>query len=209
MARASPWSSGRFRRLAEAIRLSRWWPHSEVGLGALRARPLQASYRTDRRGRQAFRCALDLRPQDWSNFYRGLCSFRLRQFDNAVADFRACLAIEPGSAVAHYNRPCPPRPRPTEDTIGDIPGRSNSPDLAARRTGGFWPQAGRNAEALLDFDAGLGAGLDGTARAISLISLAQLALHHRSSARVNAETAVQLGCREAARFSINCDLRNN
>jgi hypothetical protein len=26
---------------------------------------------------------------------------------------------------------------------------------------------------------------------------------------VNAETAVQLGCREAARFSINCDLRNN
>ena len=53
----------------------------------------------------AFARSLDLRPQDyWANFYHGLCSFRLGRFEDAVADFRACLAIEPGSAASHYNR---------------------------------------------------------------------------------------------------------
>lgn len=52
-----------------------------------------------------FRKALEDRPQDfWSNFYQGLCAYRLTRFDEAVSAFRACLALAPGSGTCSYNR---------------------------------------------------------------------------------------------------------
>ena len=74
------------------------WEHYELGRYNLRRRRLEQAA-------QAFERALESRPQDfWPNFYHGVCNYRLTRFDDAVADFRACVAIEPGCAVAHYNR---------------------------------------------------------------------------------------------------------
>jgi tetratricopeptide (TPR) repeat protein len=146
-----------------------------------------------------------LRPQDfWPNFYRGLCSFRLRRFEDAVADFRAALAIDPGSAVAHFNRAL------AYDALGraDLAYRGYSraielaPGMAAARLnrGILCYKTGRNAEAVADFDIGLGAGPDRdlSGRFWLNLALAQLALHHRRSARLSAERALELGCVEAA-----------
>ncbi len=104
------------------------WQHYEFGRHELRKGQFAEAA-------EAFQRSLDLRPQEyWPNFYHGLCSYRLARFDDAVADFQACLTIEPGSAVAHYNRAmaydalgAPTKP------IGDIPGPSISSPAWRRR----------------------------------------------------------------------------
>jgi tetratricopeptide (TPR) repeat protein len=174
------------------------WEHYELGRYKLRIGRIEAAA-------EALRCALDLRPQDfWSNFYHGLCSFRLRRFDDAVADFQACLAIEPESAVAHYNRALAyDALSRTEDAYrGYTRAIALAPDLAAARLnrGILSYKIGRNADAVVDFDAGLRAGPDRemSGRFHLNLALAQLGLRDRISARVNAETAVELGCQDAA-----------
>ena len=150
------------------------------------------------------RRSLDLRPQDfWSNFYHGLCSFRLGRFDDAVADFRVCLAIEPGSAVAHFNRAL----------AFDALGRSQdayrgyskaielAPGLAAARLnrGIVSYKNGRHAAAVADFEMGIQSSPDRETRTLLRfnLALAQFASGDRRSALANARIALELGCREA------------
>lgn len=174
------------------------WEHYELGRYNLRVGQVEEAA-------EAFQRSLDLRPQDfWPNFYHGLCSFRLRRFENAVADFRACLTIEPGSAVAHYNRALAyDALGRTEDAYrGYTKAIDLAPGLAAARLnrGILSYKIGRHAEAVVDFDEGLRAGPDRelSGRFHLNLALAQLGLRDRGSARVNAETAVELGCQEAA-----------
>ncbi len=174
------------------------WEHYELGRYHVRCGRFEQAA-------QAFERSLDLRPQDfWPNFYHGLCSFRLRRFEDAVADFRAALAIDPGSAVAHFNRAL------AYDALGraDLAYRGYTkaielaPGMAAARLnrGILCYKTGRSAEAVADFDQGLEAGPDKelSGRFRLNLALAQLGLHDRSSARSNAERALELGCAEAA-----------
>ena len=46
----------------------------------------------------------------WSNFYNGLCAFRLRKFNDAEAAFHTCIALTPKSATCFYNRAWPAAP---------------------------------------------------------------------------------------------------
>ncbi len=174
------------------------WEHYELGRYNLRiGRVEQAAL--------AFQRSLELRPQDfWPNFYHGLCSFRLGRFEDAAADFRSCLSIEPGSAVAHYNRALAydALGRSQEACRGYTKAIELAPGLAAARLnrGILSYKTGRCAEAVADFEGGLETGPDRelSGRFRFNLALAQRALRDGRSARVNAERAVELGCREAA-----------
>ncbi len=125
------------------------------------------------------------------------------RFDDAVADFRVCLAIEPASAVAHYNRAL----------AYDALGRSQDayrgytraieldPALAPARLnrGIISYKDGRHAAAITDFEMGLQAAPDRETRGLLRfnLGLAQLGSGDRRSALANARIAVELGCREA------------
>jgi eukaryotic-like serine/threonine-protein kinase len=135
-----------------------------------------------------------------------MCNFRLHRFDEAVADFRACLAIEPGSAVAHYNRAL------ALDALGHCDqacrGYSKAIELApelaeARLNRGILSyKAGQFAEAVADFDHGLAAGPDRELRGRLHfnLALAHLRRDDRRSAQESARAAAELGCQEALRL---------
>jgi serine/threonine protein kinase/tetratricopeptide (TPR) repeat protein len=58
-----------------------------------------------REAAQEFERVRDERPGDfWPNFYRGVCAYRLGQFQDAVAAFDTCTALLPYSAQCYYNR---------------------------------------------------------------------------------------------------------
>jgi tetratricopeptide (TPR) repeat protein len=173
------------------------WDHYELGRYNLRiGRVEQAA--------AAFQRSLDLRPQDfWANFYHGLCSFRRHNFEDALSDFRVCLAIEPGSSVAHYNRAL------TFEALGRFEDAYRgytraielAPTLAAARLnrGILSYRSGRHLEAVGDFEEGLAAAPDRemSGRFHLNLALAQIAGSDRRKARASAQTAVELGCREA------------
>jgi serine/threonine protein kinase len=49
--------------------------------------------------------AVDLEPNGlWSNFYQGICSYRLGRFEDAAMAFTACTVLAPQSAGCFYNR---------------------------------------------------------------------------------------------------------
>lgn len=49
--------------------------------------------------------AVEFNPHSfWPNFYRGICGYRLRQFEISLASFSACVAIAPRNAECVYNR---------------------------------------------------------------------------------------------------------
>src|SRR5262249_27007839 len=134
------------------------WEHYSLGRYDLRAGRLKQAA-------EAFQAALELRPHDfWPNFYHAICSCRLHHFDDAVADFRACLAIEPRSAIVHFNLAL------AYDAAGrtELARRAYStaidiaPELMPARLnrGVLSYKAGRFAEAVADFDVGLAAGPD-------------------------------------------------
>lgn len=53
----------------------------------------------------AFRLAVEIEPNDlWSNFFEGLCAYRLHRYEDAVAAFRTCIALQPRQAQFYYNR---------------------------------------------------------------------------------------------------------
>ncbi len=191
-------SSRRSKAPAEGLVPRSAWENYELGRFELRNGRVEEAA-------GAFRRSLDLRPQDfWPNFYHGLCSFHLRRFEDAVADFRACLAIEPESAVAHYNRAL------AYDALGRTDEAYQSytraiecgPDVAAAwlNRGILSYKVGRFTEAVDDFKKGLEVGPDRDliGRFHMNLALAQIGLCDRTSARVSAESAMELGCREAA-----------
>jgi serine/threonine protein kinase/Flp pilus assembly protein TadD len=72
--------------------------HYDLGRAYLHARRFQDAARE-------FDRVLARRPQDfWSNFYEGLCAYRLGRFHDAVSAFRTCVALAPSSAECYYNR---------------------------------------------------------------------------------------------------------
>jgi serine/threonine protein kinase/Tfp pilus assembly protein PilF len=74
------------------------WEHYDLGRLYLRAGKLELAS-------EQFQLGLELRPQDfWLNFYQGLCSYRGRQFDEAVKAFHVCVALSPETAECYYNR---------------------------------------------------------------------------------------------------------
>lgn len=84
------------RRAAELIPQTAW-DHQAAGLSLLRSGEVELAD-------VEFRCALERRPQDfWPNFYRGICAFRLRRYEDAVGAFGICVALAPESAECSYN----------------------------------------------------------------------------------------------------------
>jgi serine/threonine protein kinase len=74
------------------------WEHYAIGRSLLAAGALKAAA-------VEFDRATDLQPQDlWAQFSRGVCAYRLRQFDTALSAFEVCVALAPGTAECYYNR---------------------------------------------------------------------------------------------------------
>ena len=49
--------------------------------------------------------ALRLQPDSyWANFHQGVCAYRQKDYPEALAAFRACLALSPGNAQCLHNR---------------------------------------------------------------------------------------------------------
>jgi tetratricopeptide (TPR) repeat protein len=74
------------------------WEHYALGrsflaAGALKAAAVELDWATD------------LQPQDlWSQFSRGVCAYRRRQYDTALSAFEVCVALSPTTAQCYYNR---------------------------------------------------------------------------------------------------------
>jgi serine/threonine protein kinase/Flp pilus assembly protein TadD len=112
-ARASCGPSPRLQRLRRSIAASgdRADPlpdHGAASMSAADHYDLGRSHLRAGHFREAaleFQRVLDRRPQDfWSNFYQGLCAYRLGQFHDAFAAFHTCVALAPSSAECYYNR---------------------------------------------------------------------------------------------------------
>jgi tetratricopeptide (TPR) repeat protein len=74
------------------------WEHYALGRSLLAAGALEAAaVELDR--------ATDLQPQDlWSQFSRGICAYRRRQYDTALSAFEVCVALSPTTAQCYSNR---------------------------------------------------------------------------------------------------------
>lgn len=52
-----------------------------------------------------FQKAVDARPDDfWPNYYLGICSYQMQQYQEALRWFSVAVALAPGSAECYYNR---------------------------------------------------------------------------------------------------------
>jgi serine/threonine protein kinase/tetratricopeptide (TPR) repeat protein len=74
------------------------WEHWALGRALLRSGELdRAAAELDR--------AVRLQPQGlWPNFYRGLCAYRRRRYEEAVTAYSVCVGAAPEPAVCFYNR---------------------------------------------------------------------------------------------------------
>ncbi len=74
------------------------WEHCAVGRTLLGGGRLEEAA-------AAFTAALTLQPGDfWSNFYQGVCWYRLGRNDEALRSFAICVALAPTSAECFHNR---------------------------------------------------------------------------------------------------------
>jgi serine/threonine protein kinase/Flp pilus assembly protein TadD len=112
---ASKWCgpSGRLDRLRRSIVQTRESPQADGDIGVTSLSSLDHFDRgrvhlRARRFREAasdFQRVLNERPHDfWSNFYEGLCAYRLGRYHVALAAFRTCIALAPQSAECYFNR---------------------------------------------------------------------------------------------------------
>lgn len=90
--------ASRAARLASARQPHTAWEHYAIGRSLLRAgQPESAD--------AEFQQAVDLDPQSfWPNFYQGICAYRLRRFEAALAAFSACVALAPNKAECFVSR---------------------------------------------------------------------------------------------------------
>ncbi|HEV3255964.1 MAG TPA: tetratricopeptide repeat protein [Gemmataceae bacterium] len=74
------------------------WEHYALGRAYLQAgEPKLGAAQLDR--------ALELQPDGlWPNFYKGVCAYRLGQYEDALVAFSAAVALAPGTAACFYNR---------------------------------------------------------------------------------------------------------
>jgi serine/threonine protein kinase/Tfp pilus assembly protein PilF len=139
--------------------------------------------------------ATDLRPQDfWAHFYRGVCAFRRRQYDEAVHSFDVAVALAPGSAECYYNRGLAYAAGGKNDRALADYGRALAlaPRLAAAELnrGVVHYQEGRYDRALADLEAALRDGAEPTTAHYNL-ALVRLALHDEPAARRHLDQALQ------------------
>jgi serine/threonine protein kinase/Tfp pilus assembly protein PilF len=74
------------------------WEHYAMGRWLMREGDLRGAATELER-------AVSLGPQSfWPWFWRGLCAYKLQQFDNAVTSFTVCMALSPASAECYSNR---------------------------------------------------------------------------------------------------------
>jgi tetratricopeptide (TPR) repeat protein len=74
------------------------WEHCFLGRSFLESNNLTSAMRY-------LREAQALEPHDfWTNFYTGLCAYRLGQHAESLAAFSVCIGVSPTMAVAYYNR---------------------------------------------------------------------------------------------------------
>jgi serine/threonine protein kinase len=171
--------------------------HFDLGRDDLRAGRFRCAARE-------FQLVLDERPQDfWANFYQGLCAYRLGQLHDALAAFRACIALAPHSAECYYDRARVAEALGrTEDAVRDYTRAVQlDPTLSAAflNRGALAYKGGRYENAITDFREALRATTD--ARAVGRIrynlALAYLAEGDRTSALASAQMALDHGHAEA------------
>jgi tetratricopeptide (TPR) repeat protein len=165
------------------------WEHFALGRSFLEAE-------NARQAAAHFDSALALEPDHlWPNFYKGVCSCRLKDYPDAVAAFSVCIGLAPREARCYYNRGCayegcgqPERARRDYDRALQL-----EPTLAvaALNRGRLHFRQQRFPEALADLQRALDGGTDRAAvyydialvklgqgdRAAALASL-RAALHH-------------------------------
>jgi tetratricopeptide (TPR) repeat protein len=176
-------------RDASAPALRSVWDHYDLGRSELRSGQVAAAS-------EEFRRVLEERPQDfWSNFYQGLCAFRLQQFEEAVAAFRTCIALSPGAAACYYNRALAYESLGQGDrAFADYShALALDPTLTAARLnrGILLYRQGRFRDAILEYQQALQATADPEAlrRVHYNLALAYQAQGQHSAARLHAEKA--------------------
>ena len=193
----------RNRKCAIRPRLrSRWQPRRPPGSLTTWAAPTFARGRYRRRPNE-FRRTCERRPQDfWPNFYEGVCAYRLGNYEEACAAFRASIALAPEAAECYYNRALAYEALGRADAALSDYSRALELDpglAAAARTAGSSDTrpAGTarrsptsSAPSALPRAAALG-------QIHYNLALAYLAAGDRSSALASGETALNLGCQEA------------
>ena len=147
-----------------------------------------------------FQRVLDQRRHDfWSNFYQGLCAYRLGQFHDALAAFRTCIALAPNSAECYYNRARVAEALGRGDQAILDYGRALELDPALTAAlinrGILAYKNGRNDDAIADFRQAFRTASD--SRTLGLIhynlALAHLARGDRAAAIASAQVALARG----------------
>jgi tetratricopeptide (TPR) repeat protein len=148
--------------------------------------------------------AVDLDPRDfWSNFYEGLCAYRLGRFDEAVAAFRCCIALAPETVECYYNRALAESAagRPTRAFRDYTRALELDPGLtdAALNRGILLYQSRRYDEAIADFERALAAASDAAAlgRIHYNIALSRREQGDDAGALLSADRALAHGYAEA------------
>lgn len=174
--------------------------HYEMGRHHLRSRRFEEAC-------EEFRRVLDLRPQDfWSNFYEGLCSYRLGRVDDAINGFRTCIALQPASAACYYNRgQAFAGAGRVDDARRDFTRAVQlDPDLAVAflSRGILAYERAQFSAAIEDFRQGLHAcrDRDTLGQLHYNLALSLIARGDRCSALDHIEEAIHLGCPGAARL---------
>jgi Flp pilus assembly protein TadD len=172
--------------------------HAGLGRFHLRAGRLEQA-------REEFGRVLAERPDDfWASFYEGACAYRLQQPADAVAAFRACLALQPESAECLYNYAL------ALDSLGRVEPARQAYDRAARldpslisarlNRGLSLYLAGQHSEAIRDFREASRHTSDREllGRIHDAWALAELAEGHLDEARSHASIATGFGCSKSS-----------
>jgi serine/threonine protein kinase/Flp pilus assembly protein TadD len=91
---------GRSNRAPRAVALAprTVWERTAIGRSLLREGELEYAS-------EELRQALDLEPHDpWSNYYYGLCAYRLKRFQDAALAFSVCVGSAPELPGCYYSR---------------------------------------------------------------------------------------------------------
>jgi serine/threonine protein kinase/Flp pilus assembly protein TadD len=200
---ATRWSSaggartGRSQAAAEAHAVRSAAESYERGRSWLRSGNLT-------RAAEELQRAVDLRPQALGpNLDLGVCAYRLRRFEEAVAAFSVCVALEPATAECYYNRAV------SEEALGRVERARHDytralqlkPELsnAALNRGLLAHRAGRQADAVADLERALRTASDQALHGVIAfnLGLVHLTRHDRPAALSCLEQAVRAGHEEA------------
>jgi serine/threonine protein kinase/tetratricopeptide (TPR) repeat protein len=163
------------------------WEFYALGLGDLLANRLESA-------QAAFDRSVALRSDEfWTHFYRGVCSYRLKRYHDAVTDFSVCVFARPQAPECYYNRAqaysaMGRRDRAIEDQSAALRLREDW-GMAELNRGILLYQEGRYADAARDLQSALQHGADPASAEYNL-ALVQVAQNDRRSARTSLRRAL-------------------